>query len=282
MRVLRDRGEARRETAVVNFAIGALAGLAAGVVLSRILPDSGPATMDLRERARSAVRRLRPARLQRLGFEQLELDRLEDAVLEGFLADDVLRERGVDIGAISVGIIELSGAVTSQQEVQRAVALANAIPGVRTVVNRLRIETASAAGRRKLDEDDRSATFAHQEGRVGGMGRRRQSPTTDPDRPDDSQKLREEALAAADRDQWEDEGLVGGQGDAAGSANEGQPRTGFRPDEMDNQNPGGATRQPGSRPQELRAEPRTEQGSESRFQDTELPIDEPPLRDDSI
>jgi hypothetical protein len=243
MRVFRDPDEGQWEKDAVSFAAGALGGLALGVLLSRTLPQPRALGNDLRERARTVARRLRPARLRRLAVEQGELDELEDGVLAAFLEDTVLSERGVDIGAISRGIIELSGSVWTEEESQRAVSLASRLPGVQTVVNRLEVEELgrrSTGIRRPLDVDDEEGTFAPLSARGGGMGRRRQGRQTDPDQFDDSQPHREDALAAADRDQFVDEGLA----TSASRMNERPevhptPDLNFREDELDNQDPHG-------------------------------------------
>src|SRR5690606_10795974 len=120
------------EQDLTGFAIGAVGGLAAGVLLSRVM-DRERLGEGLRERAGSVARRFRPARRQRLSFEQLELDRLEESVLRAFLDDELLSERPVDIGAISRGIIELSGSVSTDREAERAVDLASGVEGVTTV-----------------------------------------------------------------------------------------------------------------------------------------------------
>ncbi|MEX0912065.1 MAG: BON domain-containing protein, partial [Gemmatimonadota bacterium] len=206
MRPFRDSQEERWTQDSLSFTLGAVGGLAIGVLISRALPPPREFRDQIRDRARSVARRLRPARLRRYAVEQEELDQLEDVVLRAFLDDPVLSERGVDIGAISHGIIELSGSVWTDDEADMAVALANRIPGVRTVVNRLDVESfAQRASARGRSEGEWDATFVHQEARTGGMGRRRQGLQTDPDRTDDSQHQRERALAAADRDQYADE-----------------------------------------------------------------------------
>jgi hypothetical protein len=287
MRVFREPEEGFWEGNAANFTIGAVAGLALGVLLSRSLPKSRSGESGLRERAGTAVRRLRPARLHRLAGEQEELDTLEDATLHGFLGDDVLRERAIDIGAISPGIIELSGTVTTEAEAQRAVALANGIQGVRTVVNRMEVKPeVLPALRPRIEFDESGSTFGHQESRVGGMGRRRQGVETDPDRPDDSQKRREEALAAADRQQWRDEGYTGETG-LAGSRPEVQRADGsrFREDELDNQDPHGKRAEVtlDSQPQELNTGSRVgetpDPGIQREMRDAEVGFDESSPRD---
>ncbi|HUE97525.1 MAG TPA: BON domain-containing protein [Longimicrobiaceae bacterium] len=288
MRVFRDPDEGRFEQDLASFAIGTLGGLAAGVLISRLMPRAPDFRDELRTRARSIVRRLRPARLHRLAIDQEELDHLEDTVLHAFLHDEILSERGVDIGAISHGIIEVSGSVWSEEEAERAVALANRTPGVRTVVNRIEVDDVArrAPLRRPLDEDQLEGTFTRYEGRTGGMGRRRQGSGTEPDRMDDSQRQRENALAAADRDQWSDEGFTRTTPprderpdvqDAGGSR--------YSEDELDNQDPHGkhAERTLDEPPQALNTQARVGEGmkpgTELRIERSELSIDETPPRD---
>jgi hypothetical protein len=234
----------------LTFALGALGGIALGLLLSRrtMQQPAGGLGSDLREkarqageRARSAVSRIEPGRLQRMAGEQTELTELEDAVLDSFFTDSVLSERGVDVGAISQGIIELSGSVWSDEEAQRAVRLANAIPGVRTVVNRLSIEQESNSFGASRQSGGTVTSIQREVSRTGGMGSRRQSVLTDPDRPDDSQHLEQRSLNRADRDQWMDEGYAA-HSPRMSQHSDGNPggRTGgFAEDELDNQEPHG-------------------------------------------
>jgi hypothetical protein len=237
----------------LTFALGALGGIALGLLLSRrtLQQPAGGLGSDLREkarqageRARSAVSRIEPGRLQRMAGEQTELTELEDAVLDSFFTDSVLSERGVDVGAISLGIIELSGSVWSDEEAQRAVRLANAIPGVRTVVNRLSIEQESQTlrGARQSSQDagGKVTSIQREVSRTGGMGSRRQSALTDPDRPDDSQHLEQRSLNRADRAQWMDEGYAAHSPRMSQHSDENPSRaSGFSEDELDNQQPHG-------------------------------------------
>jgi hypothetical protein len=236
MKVTRGNDDDLLESSAARFTAGALLGMGLGMLVAARLARRSPVTAAHSE-SEAAVRRQRPSRIHRLAGELEEIDELEDMVLNAFLRDELLGLRAVDIGAISQGIVEISGTVFSDAESKRAVALANAVPGVRTVVNRLVVESGAV---RVRTAPARRATFSYTEGRVGGMGRRRQSPGTDPDRPDDSQKLRDDALAAADRDQWLDEGLAApaGRGDAGTGLGEPTP-VNFRDDELDNQDPRG-------------------------------------------
>lgn len=227
----------------LTFAVGAIGGLAIGLLLARRAAPAGVARVGagIRERARTVARRLRPARLRRMAVEQEELTVLEDRVLDAFLHDGVLGERGIDVGAISPGIIELSGSVYTEEEADRAVRVANGIEGVRTVVNRMDVESeARRAARRdyRVDEDAEDAT--EWSGRNIGMGRRRTGRETDPDRPDDSQSQREEALRDADLDQYESEGIAYEQPRVQRRPDTGDPwQVNFDEDELDNQDPHG-------------------------------------------
>ncbi|MEJ7808911.1 MAG: BON domain-containing protein [Gemmatimonadaceae bacterium] len=114
-----------------------------------------------------------------------EVSALEDRVLEAFRNDPILAERGVDIGAVGDGIIELSGVVNDDEEAQHAVTIAGGVPGVDTVVNRLAVgeedETLEATARR-FAAGDPALTEARWEGQRVGTGRRRQGTSAEFDR----------------------------------------------------------------------------------------------------
>lgn len=195
----------------LTFALGAAGGLALGLLLLRRLPRPERASelgRELRDRARGVAGRLRPQRMRRQLPEQRELMELEDRVLQVFYDDEVLSERGIDVGAISQGIIELSGSVWTEEEADRAVRVANGIFGVRTVVNRMEIEDDRHRHSDRRSEEEGFGSLVRETSRVGGMGVRRQSPETDPDRPDDSRVIAMHSLDRADRDQQADEGYM--------------------------------------------------------------------------
>lgn len=224
----------------LTFALGAAGGLALGLLVVRGISTPQRVSAlggNLRDRARDVAGRLRPARLRRLGREQRELTALEDRVLEVFFADGVLGERGIDVGAISPGILELSGSVWTEEEADRAVRVASGVEGVRTVVNRIEIEDESrqiAAVKRRVEEGSNGA-IQHGTARVGGMGSRRQGAETDPDRPDDSQHMSMGALDRADRAQTADEGYA-----SAMRRDDEEPwRQNFDDDEVEPQDPHG-------------------------------------------
>jgi hypothetical protein len=132
-----------------------------------------------------------------------ELDALEDAAVEALRRDPVTGSCPIDVAAPSPGIIELSGRVPNRETGQRAARLLHAVPGVRTVVNRLAQGAAEAQiehNRVRRERGDPYTLDRHWYGVRVGTGRRRQSPLTDPDRPDDTVKRRTRALepSAAD------------------------------------------------------------------------------------
>lgn len=109
------------------------------------------------------------------------------------LDDDIeLAAFDLVVNRISDGVIELIGAVGDTEQRQRAIALAHAVDGVHTVVNRLVLEGEEA---RLRANRTRNADRRLQHTGMGvGMGTRRQSPDTDPDRPSDRQRRVERAL----------------------------------------------------------------------------------------
>jgi hypothetical protein len=268
------RREPTSGTTLLYLLGGAVGGFAIGML-------AGGVKQPLRALRRAGA--LVPDRLRRGGAELQAFAELEDRVLEVFLEDDVLRERGIDIGAISRGIVELTGSVRTREEIDRAVRLAGLVPGVTSVLNRLEAldevqhydET-----RRRLDEDDASLTEWAWTGRSSGMGRRRQSPETDPPRRDDAQWLRERALDRADRDQWQEEGLAARhphlteRPDPEGASG----RTRFQEHELDNQDPHGRhaaetrDRQPRDTNPRTRVGEGLKPGTELELEDSDVPL----------
>lgn len=269
----RTGSEEERERGGWLFALGAGAGLAVGMYLGTRGSAEEPSRRERLVRgARSAAQRLRPARMRRDQRDEAPLRRLEDAVLGGLVRDDVLAGRPIDVGAISAGIIELSGAVRTPAEADRAVSLAARVPGVETVVNRLQVETQVPRGRAEAGGHEWG-------GRMAGMGRRRQGHETDPGRRDDSQHIRERALEQADRSQFEDEDITHAQPRVAarpGPARDPNP-TRYEEEELDNQTPFGQHAEPQpEQPQELNADSRVGEGlmpaTELRLEQADLPV----------
>jgi len=265
----------------IALLVGAAAALAGGLIFARRVDREqlGEWGSDLRDRLEDAAARLRPARLRRAAEERRDLADLEDAVIEAFLEDMVLRRRGIDVGAVSAGIIELSGSVRTDEESEHAVAVARQAKGVETVVNRLDVESerdqAEAARRRQEEAGVGNGVSGQWHGRNVGMGRMRQNPETEPDRRDDSQKLRARALDEADRD------------DAVENA--GTPPVADRPagetrashDELDHQDPHRADNtartldeQPQDRNPENRVGEGVDPGTELELEKSDAPWDE--------
>jgi hypothetical protein len=248
------------------FALGAAGGLALGLFLSKGI-EAAPepvrqAGARIRDRAREMAQSYGPGRLRRAPREEMQFSALEDAVLDAFMGDEVLAERGVDVGCISRGIIELSGSVHSLDEAERAVRLARGVSGVETVVNRMDVDDdARRTGRGSADTAWEGHMAGEWTGRNVGMGRRRQGDETDPGA-DDSQHLREVALEQSDRAQFEDEELAHSQPRVSSRPGIGDPNpTNYAEDELDNQDPYGKHAVPTpEQPQAMHSQARVGEG----------------------
>jgi len=127
---------------------------------------------------------------------------LEERVLEAFRNDPTLSERAIDIGAVEVGIIELTGWVNSDEEAHQAVVIARGVPGVDTVVNRLTIRTEEDLlddAAQRYEDGDATLTERHWEGQQLGTGRRRQGNSTEIDRHADPRNKLEDRSLKEDR-----------------------------------------------------------------------------------
>ena len=122
---------------------------------------------------------------------------LAEEVAASLRQDGELSRRPIDVDAIAEGVIELSGSVRTRAESERAVGVAQGSHGVYTVVNRLVVEDEEEHRRetRQRREDGAPELNSRSHSGMGvGMGTRRQSPDTDPDRPNDKQKILEREL----------------------------------------------------------------------------------------
>jgi hypothetical protein len=116
------------------------------------------------------------------------LDRLEDAAVDVLRRDRVTGACAIDVAALGPGIVELTGMVPNHEAGQRAARLLHALPGVRTVVNRLEVgafEERLAENRERPAAGEPSLWDSRRYGVRVGTGRRRQG-DTEPPRPDDS------------------------------------------------------------------------------------------------
>jgi hypothetical protein len=121
-------------------------------------------------------------------------------VTEALREDPKLSRRRIDVDTIAEGVVELSGSVRDRPEADRAVGIAQRTTGVYTVVNRLRIEDEESQReitRRRWKEGAPELRERHHYGMGVGMGARRHSPDTDPDRPSDKPRMLERELDVA-------------------------------------------------------------------------------------
>ena len=171
---------------LVFLAIGAIAGIAAGVVIAQKYGGISALATKLRERLSGEEAEEEFVADEYDYYDDDEdsdeedtlspLEALEELVLEAFHNDPILSERAIDIGAIDEGIIELTGWVYAASEAELAVTIARGTPGVQTVLNRLTVraeedQLADSAERYEAGED--RLTEAHWEGRSTGMGSKR-------------------------------------------------------------------------------------------------------------
>jgi hypothetical protein len=210
IRRIRRREESNNAT--LFAAVGALAGIAAGVLLaqrygglsalsekvSRGVRDRADRFGErFRERFGEEMREREAAGFRERGNEARDYDdeplddeyadegeELEERVLEAFRNDPILSERAIDIGAIGRGIIELTGWVHADDETQHAVTVTRGVPGVDTVVNRLTVrdeEERMDDSARRYESGD-AETSPRWEGQGVGTGRPRQGTSADPGR----------------------------------------------------------------------------------------------------
>ncbi len=177
------------------LAAGALAGFAAGVYLSQRFGGVAGVTAKLRARFGADSAQQQEGRGEDdYEEEEDELEEgvfvsaneeLEERVLSAFTNDPTLRERAVDIGAVSEHTIELTGHVFTITEAEHATVIARGVPGVDVVVNRLHVrhdEQAEDSAAERYAEDDPRYTESSWEGERVGTGRRRQGTSDQPDR----------------------------------------------------------------------------------------------------
>lgn len=182
MRRIRVREEDDSSRGLLFFSIGALAGVAAGMILTERMGGLSGITRRVRQGLGEAAEELigRTFAYDDLEFddedyEPTEEEELEERVLEAFRNDPILSERAVDIGAIGSGVIELTGWVHEPDESAHAVTISRGTPGVDTVVNRLEIRSEEdQLDTTSLDYDSDVSRGGHWHGQQVGTGRRRQ------------------------------------------------------------------------------------------------------------
>lgn len=167
--------------------VGAVAGLAVGVLLAERFGGVSGLTTRLRDRFGAALGADDESYDDEfMEGEEDELDEtIETRVLEAFRNDPILSERAVDIGAIGDETIELTGWVNTEDEAEHAVTVAGGVPGVETVVNRLSVgeeEEMIEENAERHANGDPALTEGRWEGQRVGTGRRRQGTSAEPDR----------------------------------------------------------------------------------------------------
>ena len=175
MPTLRRRRRHAPTQGFLYLAIGAAAGMAAGMLLVQRYGGFSALSNKVRDRF-SGWREEDMAGYdghadhEDHDVELSPLEELEEHVLDAYRNDPILCERAVDIGAIGAGIIELTGWVHSAGEAEHAVTLARGTPGVDTVVNRIAVrdqeDEYDGRARRFADGDD-TLTEAQWEGSTG-------------------------------------------------------------------------------------------------------------------
>jgi hypothetical protein len=208
MATIRYRDRESSATGALFVAVGALAGLATGVLLAQRYGGLSAISQRVRDRLGDAAQhededeaRFGPSGHdvpeyddEPLGDDADEGEMLEERVLEAFRNDPVLSERAIDIGAIGTGIIELTGWVHAEDETHHAVTVTRGVPGVDTVVNRLTVrdeeDRYDEQGRRY--ESGEEETSPRWEGMGIGTGRPRQGTSNEPDRHADPKPILEE------------------------------------------------------------------------------------------
>ncbi|MFS8637521.1 MAG: BON domain-containing protein [Gemmatimonadota bacterium] len=113
---------------------------------------------------------------------------LERRVAQALDAEGLTSRFDIEVGALTDGIVELTGMVREESDADRAVAVAQSVPGVRTVLNRLDIEILEehlAETRERNADRTPAERESHWYGNIVGTGMRRQGHETDPDREDE-------------------------------------------------------------------------------------------------
>ena len=219
-----DEEESSSRTALL-IAVGAAAGFAAGVLMAERFGGFKGLTDRIKDTFGGGTEGEEDFDYEGLDEDEFDPDfdddfdtpkgslngteELEERVLEAFRNDPTLSERAIDIGAVEDRIIELTGWVLSEDESHQAVVVARGVPGVDTVVNRLKIRTDEDLfedAAHHYEDGDPTFTERHWEGQQIGTGRRRQGTSEEIDRhadprnklEDRSLKEDEAFLAAAD------------------------------------------------------------------------------------
>jgi hypothetical protein len=166
---MRLKRRERNRTALWVLGVGAGLAVAAGII----------ATIQVNRQGRLALRR--------------ELRGLEKRVIRALRARRSTRDQAVDIEAVGAGVVELSGFVDTEELAREVVELVDSVPGVHAVFNRMDVRSVEARLRESRTRSRGGEGTRWYGGNVG-IGRRRQSPATDPARRDDHTDLKLKSL----------------------------------------------------------------------------------------
>jgi hypothetical protein len=182
----RDEGESLGG-ALAKIGVGVAAGFVVGVIMAQKIGGISGLSSRLRDKIAGlggdGVDRYRVSR--GLTADDSLDTVLEERVLEAFRNDPILSERGIDIGSVGEGTIELTGWVETPDESERATTITRGVPGVETVVNRIIVgeeEDMLDDNARRHAEGDPALNEARWEGQRVGTGRRRQGNSDELDR----------------------------------------------------------------------------------------------------
>lgn len=119
---------------------------------------------------------------------------LERRVLRTLRQNSSTRAQAIDVEVVGAGVVELSGYVDNEHLAHEVVEIVDAIPGVHAVFNRMDIRSVESRLQENRGKRDGERGGTRWYGGTVGIGRRRQSPTTDPARRDDHADLKLKGL----------------------------------------------------------------------------------------
>ncbi|HEY0809517.1 MAG TPA: BON domain-containing protein [Longimicrobiales bacterium] len=166
---MRVRRRKHNKTALWIIGVGAGLAITAGVV----------AVLRSSRRGQLALRR--------------EMRSLEGRVLRALRQHATAGTQSIDVAAVGAGVIELSGFVDNEQVAHEVVELVDRVAGVHAVFNRMDVRSVESRLQKNRGRAETGAGTRWYGGSVG-IGRRRQSPSTDPQRRDDHAELLVKAL----------------------------------------------------------------------------------------
>lgn len=166
---MRLKRRKRNETALWILGVGAGVAVAAGIF----------AAIKISKQDRVALRR--------------DMHGLEKRVIRGLRANRSTRDQSIDVEAVGAGVVELSGYVDNEELAHQVVELVDGIPGVHAVFNRMNVRSVEARLQQNRNRSSGREGTRWYGGSVG-IGRRRQSPGTDPQRRDDHTDLKLKSL----------------------------------------------------------------------------------------